>query len=110
VGCDVSTDFYVVPLGLTIAYVDPHIAGKRVGENNTQLCSWYWPGDDESIVPILTSIVDTTHLSMMNAAITGLPGPSWEFRELCGCREKPNGDGGPYACDVTLIVDNNTAA
>jgi len=36
----------------TIAYVDADIAGKRVGENNTQLFSWHWPGDDESILPI----------------------------------------------------------
>jgi hypothetical protein len=47
-----------------------------VGETNTQLFSWYWPGDDESIFPIVTSIVDTTILSIVNAAISGLPDPS----------------------------------
>jgi len=90
--------------------VDPNIAGKRVGENNTQLFSSHWPGDDELILPILTSIVDTTILSMVNAVITGLPDPSRNIRELWGCLEEPTGDGGPYACNVTPIFDNNTAA
>jgi len=90
--------------------VDPDIAGKRVGENNTQLFSWHWPGDDESILPIVTSIVNTTILLIVNAAIAGLPEPSRKIRELWGCLEEPNGDGGPYARDVTPIFDNNTAA
>jgi hypothetical protein len=80
-----------------------------VGENNTQLFSWHWPGDDESIHPIVTSIVNTTILSIANAAISGLPDPSRTIRELWGCQEEPNGDGGPYAHNVTLIFDNNTA-
>ena len=29
---DASNDFLVEPLSFTIAYVDPDIAGKRVGE------------------------------------------------------------------------------
>jgi len=74
--CDASTDFLVEPFSFTIAYVDPNIAGKRVGENNTQLFSWHWPGDDKSILPIVTSIVDTTILSIVNAAIAGLPDSS----------------------------------
>ena len=90
--------------------MDPDIAGKRVGENNTQLFSWQWPGDDESILPIVTSIVYTTILSIVNAAIAGLPDPSWKIRELWGCLEERNGDGGPYARNVTPILDNNTAA
>jgi len=90
--------------------VDPDIAGKRVGETNTQLFSWHWPGDDGSILPIVPSIVDTTILSMVNAAIAGLPDPSLKIRELWGCREEPNGDGGPYACNVTPIFNNNAAA
>jgi len=59
--------------------VDPDIAGKRVGENNTQLFSSHWLGDDESMLPIVTSIVDTTILSMVSAAIAGLPDPSWNI-------------------------------
>jgi len=67
--------FLAEPFSFTIAYVDPDIAGKRVGENNTQLFSWHWPADDEWILPIVTSIVDTTILSIMNAANAGLPDP-----------------------------------
>jgi len=46
----------------------------------------------------------------VNAAIAGLPDPSRKIRELSGCLEKPNGDGCPYARNVTPIFDNNTAA
>jgi len=49
-------------------------------------------------------------LSIVNAAIACLPDPSWKIRELWGCRVEPNGDGGPYARNVTPIVDNNAAA
>ena len=108
--CDASNDFLVEPFSFTIAYVDPDIAGKRVGENNTQLFSWHWPGDDESILPIVTSIVGTTILSIVNAAIAGLPDPRRKIRELWGCLEEPTGDGGLYARNVTPIIDNNTAA
>ena len=66
----------VEPPSFTIAYVDPDIAGKRVGENNNHLFSWCWPGDDELILPIVTSIVNTTILLIVNAAIAGLPDPS----------------------------------
>jgi len=90
--------------------VDPDIAGKRVGENNTQLFSWHWPGDNESILPIVTSIVDTTILSIVNAAIADLPDPSRKIRDLWGCLEEPNGNGGPYTHNVTPMFDNNTAA
>jgi len=110
VRCNAKNYFLVKPFSFTIAYVDPDIAGKRVGENNTQLFSWHWPGDDESILPIVTSIVDTTILSIVNAAITGLPDPSRKIRELWGCLEEPNGDGCPYARNVTPIFDNNTGA
>jgi len=110
VRCDSSNYSLVAPFSFTITYVDPDIAGKRVGENNTQLFSWHWPGDDASILPIVTSIVDTTILSIVNAAIAGLPDPSWIIREHWGCLEEPIGDGGPYARNVTPIFDNNTAA
>ena len=90
--------------------MDPDIAGKTVGENNTQRFSWHWPGDDESILPIVTLIVDTTILSIVNAAMAGLPEPSRNIRELWGCLEELNGECGSYACNVTPIFDNNTAA
>jgi hypothetical protein len=77
-------DFLVEPFSFTIAYVDPDIAGKRVGENNTQLFSWHWPADDELILLIVTSIIDTTILSIVNAAIAGLPDPSRKIQELWG--------------------------
>jgi len=110
VRCDASTDFLLKPFSLTAAYVDPNIAGKRVGENNAQLFSWHWPGDDEPILPIVTSIVNTTILSIVNAAMAGLPDPSQKIREIWGRQEEPDGDGGPYACNVTPIFDNNSAA
>jgi len=81
--------------------VDPDIAGKRVGENNTQLFSRHWPGDDESIPRIVTSIVDTTILSIMNANIPGQPDPRRKIRELCSSQEELDGDGGPYAHNFT---------
>jgi hypothetical protein len=108
--CDAWNDFLVEPFSFTIAYVDPDFAGKKVGENNTQPFSWHWPGDDESILPIVTSIIDTTILSIVNAATLHLPDPSRKIQELWGCLEKPNGDGGPYARNVTPIFDNNPAA
>jgi len=73
VGCDTLTDFLVKPFTFTITDVDPDIAGKRVRENDMQLVSWHWLGDDELILPIVTSIIDTTILSITNAAIAGLP-------------------------------------
>ena len=90
VRCNALPGFLVEPFSVTIAYVDPNIAGKRVGENNTQLFTWHWPGDDESRLPIVTSIVDTTSLSIVNAAIAGLPDPSRKIRKLWGRLEEPN--------------------
>jgi len=75
--CDTSTNILVEPFSFTIAYVDPDIAWKRVGEHNTQQFSWYCPGDDESILPIVTSIIDTTILSIVDPAIPDPPDPSW---------------------------------
>jgi len=66
-------DFLVEPSSFTVTYADPDIDGKRVGVTNTQLFSWHWPGDDESIISIVTSIVDMTIVSIVNAAIAGLP-------------------------------------
>jgi len=90
--------------------VDPDIAGKRVGENNTQQFSWHWPGDDESIHLMLTSVVHTTISSIVIAAIGGLPDPCRKIRALWGGQEEPTGDGGPHACNDTLILDISPAA
>jgi len=65
--------------------MDSDIAGKGVGENNTHLVSWYWPADDESIVPIVTSIINTTIFLIVYAAIAGLPDLSRKTQELWGC-------------------------
>jgi len=59
--CEAFPGFLVEPFSVTIAYVDPNIAGKRVGENNTQLFTWHWPGDNESRLPIVTSICQGTY-------------------------------------------------
>ena len=45
------TDFLVEPSSCIIAYMDPDLAGKMVGEINTELFSWHWVGDVESILP-----------------------------------------------------------
>jgi hypothetical protein len=90
--------------------VDSHVPRRRVGDNDAQLVSWHWLGDDESIHQIGTSIIETTIMSIVKAAIAGLPNSNWKIRELCGCREGPIGDGGLYAHIVTPISDSNTAA
>jgi len=110
VRCNASTDFLLEPSSVTIAHVDSKIGGKRVWENNTQLLSWHWPADDESMLLICTSIVDMTMLSIINAVIADLPDHSWKIRKLLGCQEDPAGDGCPYARNDTPICDNNTAA
>jgi hypothetical protein len=81
-----------------------------VGENNTQLFSWHWHGDHESRLRIVASIVGTTVLSIVNAAIASLPDPSQKIQELCGCLEEPNGDGDPYVHNFTPMFNSNTAA
>ena len=49
-------------------------------------------------------------MSIVNTAIAGLPDPTRKIRELWGCQEESNGDGGPYTRIVTLIFDTNCAA
>jgi len=110
VHCYTLTSILIEPFSFTMAYVDPDIAGKRVDEPNTLLFSWHLPGDDELILPIVTSIVEMTILSIVNAGIAGLPDSSQKIWGLWGCREEPDGDGGPCARNVTPIFDNNTAA
>jgi len=48
--------------------------------------------------------------SIGNAAITGLPDPRRNIRELQGCLEEPNGDGGSYARIFTPIFNITTGA
>jgi len=67
--------------------VDPDIAGKRVGEDSIQLFTCHWPGDDESRLSIVTTIVDTSIFSILKAEIAGLQDPSRNIRELWGSRE-----------------------
>jgi hypothetical protein len=108
--CDHYKTFLVELFRFPIAYVDPDIAGMRVGKNNIQLFSCHWPGDNESRMPIVTSIVDTTILLIMNVAIAHLPDRSRKIRQLWGCLEQRNGECSLYAHTVSTIVANNTAA
>jgi len=93
-----------------MASADHYITGKRVGGNYTQLFLWHRPADDESLLPIVSSLFNITILSIMNATIAGLPNPSWTIRELGCCQEEPNGDGGLHSWNITPIFDNNTVA
>jgi len=45
----------------------------------------------------------------MNAAIGGLPGPTWIVRDHWGCREEQIRASGLHACNVTQIFKNNTS-
>jgi hypothetical protein len=85
-----------------------NIAWKRVEENNTQLISWHWVGDDESMFPIVTLIIHMTIFSIVNTEITSLPDPSRKFRDLWVCWEKANADGSPYYCNVNSVFNPNT--
>jgi len=96
-----STNLLVEPLPYTMAYVDPNVAGKGVGGTNTQLFSQKWPGNDESILSGVTSIVDTMILSTVNAAIAGLPDLCRKIREVCGSQDEANADCSLYARNVT---------
>ena len=70
-------DFVVKAFTFTIVYVNPDITEKQVGENNTQLLEWHWPGDDESILQIATSLINLSSLPIVNSLKAGLPDPSW---------------------------------
>jgi len=74
----------VLPCSFTINFVDPDFDRKKVHRYKTQLFSWYWPGDDESILEMVTSIVKLSILSFMNAAIAGQSDPRWKIQELWG--------------------------
>jgi hypothetical protein len=107
---DALTTFLVNPCSYTITYLNPDIAGKRVGEYYTSLISWHRPGADESLLTIVTSTANTTILSTMNAAVASQPDPSKKITELWGWWKERNGDGGLNVCNVTFILDYNTAA
>lgn len=104
------SNFLVELYTFTIAYVDPYIAGKRLGEINSQLFSWHCLGDDESILLIVTSIIDATILSIMNESIAGLPHFRWTIQENPQCRKVPIGDRDLYSCNIARIFNNNNAA
>jgi len=57
-----------------------------------------------------TTQAHATIQHIVNGAIASLPDPNQKIRELWGCLEEPNGDGGPYTRNVTPSFDNNTAA
>jgi hypothetical protein len=50
--CDTSTDCLVKLFSFLIAYVDPDIAGKWVGEKNAHNLALHWRRDDEAIFSI----------------------------------------------------------
>jgi hypothetical protein len=83
--CDASLDLVVEPFRFSIAYLDSDIAGKRESEIHNHLVIWHWPENDVSILPIVTSIINTNISSIWNAAITNVQDPSWNIRELLGC-------------------------
>ena len=110
VNCNISTHFLVQSVCSTIAYVDPNVAGKMMGENNAEPDSGHWPPDDESILQIVASIVNMTILSIMNTAIAGLLEHLKIIQEVWCCWEESNGDGGLHAPNVTAIFLHNPAA
>jgi hypothetical protein len=63
----------------------------------------------ESILLIVTSIINITIASMVNADITGIPEPSQEVQVSWGCRDEPNGNGGLHCHNVIPIFNDNTA-
>ena len=79
-------------------------------EINTSQFSFHWPGDDQSIRPIVISIVNTPILSIVYAGLISLPDCHQTIQQLWGCGEEPDGYGCLYAQNVTLMFDNNTAA
>jgi len=110
VHCDTSTDFLIKQFSVTTIYANTKVTSKRVGQNNPQRIPWCWPGDGELILLIVTSIVDTSILSIMNPAIAGLPNPRWKIGELWDSWEQRNGDGSLSACHIPPICDHHTAA
>jgi hypothetical protein len=64
----------------------------------------------ESILRIITSIINTMTLSIVNAAMASLRDRSRKIREFWGCLKEPNGVDGRYARNVTPILDNDTTA
>jgi len=82
-----QTKFLVQSSSFTISYVESNVAGKRVGERCMQLFSWHWPGDDESILLIVISMINTNILVNVHAAIANLPHTSRKIQVFWGCWE-----------------------
>jgi len=61
-------------------------------------------------MPIVTSIVDATIVSIMNPAIASLPDPHSAIQEVWGNQDEAKGDGDPYSQNFTPIGNDNTAA
>jgi len=70
-----STNFLPRQCSSIIAYVDTNVAGMLLGEVITQQFLWHWPGDDELIRLIDTSIFNPTILHILNVAL--LRGSPW---------------------------------
>jgi hypothetical protein len=67
----------------------------RRGWVNTiiKLFPWCYPGDDESILRIVTSIVDITILVIVNTTNFSVPDSCLKCQALCCYSEDPNEDG-----------------
>lgn len=104
-----STNYVVETFNYAVAYVHPEVAGKSVGEYHAQLVIWYWPGHDESMLWIVTSVIHTTIFSFMTSVIADLPDPSWTVRQHWSCLEKPHWDVGHKDLDVNRTCDDNPA-
>jgi len=81
--CCASLANYLAKLfSITIAYVDPNITGKTVGEKHAQLLSQCRPGDNEMKLSIVISIVDVNVVSLTNVAMADQADPSQKIRVL----------------------------
>jgi len=74
--CNLLTDYLLKQCSFTHPYMRPKGAGKTVGDDYKLLFSLHWPEDDKSILPIVSSVDDTTFLSILNTVIASLPDPS----------------------------------
>jgi hypothetical protein len=102
VGCYALTHYLVEPFSLTMVYLDSNVSGQRVGENNTPQFSLHWHWNGEWILPIVTSFVDLSSVSIINAVFRGVQNPSLTIRELWGCQEEPTGNGHLHAQIFTI--------
>jgi hypothetical protein len=103
VGCNALTHDLVEPFSLTMVNLDSNVSGPRVGENNTPQFSLHWHLYGEWILPIVTSFVDISSVSIINAVLRGVQDPSLTIRERWGCQEEPTGKGHLHARIFTPI-------